>query len=152
LDHPTALAELASGLGIASRVRFLPPLARPALADLYRASDLVAVPSYSESFGLVALEAQACGTPVVAAAVGGLVTAVRDRVSGVLVDSHDPADWARVLAALLAAPAWRSELAAGAVAHARRFSWDLTTNRLLAVYRGAVAENRARLAAQLVGS
>ena len=152
LDHPTALAELASGLGIASRVRFLPPLARSALADLYRASDLVAVPSYSESFGLVALEAQACGTPVVAAAVGGLATAVRDRVSGVLVDSHDPADWARVLAALLAAPAWRSELAAGAVAHARRFSWDLTTNRLLAVYRGAVAENRARLAAQLVGS
>ena len=71
---------------------------------LYRAADLVAVPSYNESFGLVALEAQACGTPVVAAAVGGLVTAVRDGVSGVLVDGHDPVDWARVLGGLLAAP------------------------------------------------
>ena len=68
---------------------------------LYRAADLVAVPSYNESFGLVALEAQACGTPVVAAAVGGLVTAVRDGVSGVLVDGHDPDDWARVLGGLL---------------------------------------------------
>ena len=86
---------------------------RPSCADLYRAADLVAVPSYNESFGLVALEAQACGTPVVAAAVGGLVTAVRDGVSGVLVDGHDPADWARVLGDLLAQPARRAELARG---------------------------------------
>jgi D-inositol-3-phosphate glycosyltransferase len=152
LDRPTALMELAGILGIAAAVRFLPPQTGPGLPDLYRASDLVAVPSYSESFGLVALEAQACGTPVVAAAVGGLLTAVRDRVSGVLVDSHDPIDWARVLGRLLAAPGWRAELARGAVAHAGRFSWDLTAGRLLAVYRGAVADNRARLAAQLVRS
>ena len=66
------------------------------------------MPSYNESFGLVALEAQACGTPVVAAAVGGLVTAVRDGVSGVLVDGHDPVDWARVLGGLLAAPGRRA--------------------------------------------
>ena len=71
---------------------------------LYRAADLVAVPSHNESFGLVALEAQACGTPVVAAAVGGLVTAVRDGVSGVLVDGHDPVDWARVLGQPAAGP------------------------------------------------
>jgi D-inositol-3-phosphate glycosyltransferase len=150
LDRPTALIELATGLGIAGQVRFLPPQHGAALADLYRASDLVAVPSYSESFGLVALEAQACGTPVVAAAVGGLVTVVRDQVSGVLVDSHDPVDWARALGKLVAAPGWRAELARGAVDHASRFSWDLTTRRLLAVYRGAVAENRDRLATQLV--
>lgn len=152
LDRPTALIELAGSLGISPQVRFLPPQTGAALADLYRASDLVAVPSYSESFGLVALEAQACGTPVVAAAVGGLVTVVQDRVSGVLVDSHDPASWARVLAELIAAPAWRAVLARGAVAHASGFSWDLTASRLLEVYRGAVAENRARLVAQLVGT
>jgi D-inositol-3-phosphate glycosyltransferase len=64
-------------------------------------------------FGLVALEAQACGTPVVAAAVGGLVTAVRDGVSGVLVDGHDPRDWARALDSLLAAPRLRASLSAG---------------------------------------
>jgi D-inositol-3-phosphate glycosyltransferase len=149
LDRPTALIDLAASLGISSKVRFLPPQSGDALPDLYRASDLVAVPSYSESFGLVALEAQACGTPVVAAAVGGLVTAVRDQVSGALVSSHDPTDWARVLGGLLASPRWREELARGAVDHARQFSWDRTTDRLLAVYREAVAENRARLAAEL---
>ena len=90
LDRPTALIELAASLGVADRVIFLPPQTGDELAALYRAADLVAVPSHSESFGLVALEAQACGTPVVAAAVGGLVTAVRDGVSGVLVDGHDP--------------------------------------------------------------
>jgi D-inositol-3-phosphate glycosyltransferase len=93
LDRPTALIELATALGVADRVRFLPPQAGDRLADVYRAADVVAVPSYNESFGLVALEAQACGTPVVAAAVGGLVTAVRDGVSGVLIDGHDPGDW-----------------------------------------------------------
>lgn len=150
LDRPTALIDLAQSLGIAGQVRFLPPQDREALAEVYRAADLVAVPSYHESFGLVAMEAQACGTPVVAAAVGGLVTAVRDGVSGVLVDSHDPADWARVIGGLLAAPGRRAELSRGAVAHATRFSWDRTAAGLLEVYRGAVAENRARLAAQLV--
>ena len=97
------------------QVRFLSPQTGDALADLYRASDLVAVPSHNESFGLVALEAQACGTPVVAAAVGGLVTAVQNEVSGVLVDGHDPQDWARVLAKLLAAPSRRLRLSVGAV-------------------------------------
>jgi D-inositol-3-phosphate glycosyltransferase len=149
LERPSALIELAASLGITEQVRFLPPLSGEALPDLYRASDLVAVPSYNESFGLVALEAQACGTPVVAAAVGGLVTAVQDQVSGVLVGSHDPADWARVLGGLLGSPGRREQLARGAVEHARRFSWDRTTERLLAVYREAVVANRARLAAQL---
>ncbi len=152
LERPTALPELARELGIASRVTFLPPQPGDVLADVSRASDLVAVPSHNESFGLVALEAQACGVPVVAAAVGGLVTAVRDGVSGVLVDGHDPVRWAGVLRSLLAAPGWRAELARGAVAHARNLSWDRTAQRLLAVYREAVAANRARLSSQLVGS
>jgi D-inositol-3-phosphate glycosyltransferase len=148
LDRPNGLIELASSLGLSASVRFLPPQASSELAHLYRAADLVAVPSYNESFGLVALEAQACGTPVVAAAVGGLVTAVRDGVSGVLVEGHDPVDWAGVLGGLLAAPARRARLARGAVAHARDFSWARTASGLLAVYREAVSENRIRIAAQ----
>ncbi len=139
LDRPSALMDLAASLDVTDEVRFLPPLARDRLVDLYRAADLIAVPSHNESFGLVALEAQACGTPVVAAAVGGLVTAVRDGVSGALVDSHDPADWARVLGRLLSEPARLAELSSGAVAHARDFSWDRTASGLLAVYRDAVA-------------
>ncbi len=144
LDRPTALIDLAASLGVTESVRFLPPLPRQRLADLYRGADLVAVPSYNESFGLVALEAQACGTPVVAAAVGGLVTAVRDGSSGSLVDGHDPDDWARVIGGLLAAPAQRRRLSRGAVAHARAFSWDRTVSGLLALYDSAVAEHRVR--------
>jgi D-inositol-3-phosphate glycosyltransferase len=149
LERPTALMELAAELGIAGAVHFLPPQPRESLAQLYRAADLVAVPSHNESFGLVALEAQACGTPVVAAAVGGLVTAVRDGISGVLVDSHRPDDWARVIGRLLPAPGLRAVLSRGAVAHARNFSWSRTACGLLAVYREAVTEHRARHAAAL---
>jgi len=149
LERPTALIELAAELRISDAVRFLPPQSRDALADLYRAVDLVGVPSHNESFGLVAIEAQACGTPVVAAAVGGLVTAVRDGVSGVLVDGHDPVDWSRVIGRLLAAPGERARLAAAAVTHARQFSWSHTACGLLAVYREAVTAHRARQAAAL---
>jgi D-inositol-3-phosphate glycosyltransferase len=149
LDRPTSLMELADCLGVADRLVFLPPLRGDDLAALYRAADLVAVPSHNESFGLVAVEAQACGTPVVAAAVGGLVTAVRDGRSGVLVDGHDPADWARVLDKLLAAPDYRARLAEGAVAHAAHFSWDRTAEGLLRVYRDAVSEHRALIESRL---
>ncbi len=149
LDRPTALIELADALGVSDRVRFLAPQAGEGLADVYRAADIVAVPSYNESFGLVALEAQACGTPVVAAAVGGLVTAVRDGISGILVDGHAPADWARVLSGLLAAPAWRAELSAGAIKHASDFSWDRTADSLVEVYSDVMAEHRERQRRQL---
>ncbi len=138
------LGELASSLGVLDRVRFLPPQTGARLADVYRAADLVAVPSYNESFGLVALEAQACGTPVAAAAVGGLVTAVRDGISGVLVDGHDPADWARLIGGLLDSPAYRAELSEGALKQARDFSWERTVDALLAVYSDVMVENRIR--------
>ncbi|GAA2618795.1 D-inositol-3-phosphate glycosyltransferase [Dactylosporangium fulvum] len=147
LDRPTALMDLARDLGIADCVRFVEPQPRAALADLFQAVDLVAVPSYNESFGLVAIEAQACGTPVVAAAVGGLVTAVRDGVSGVLVDTHDPGDWATVLGRLLAEPARRAALAMGAVQHAAEFSWSHTASGLLAAYREALDAHREVMAA-----
>jgi len=143
LEHPEALSSLAGSLGLADVVRFEPPAAGERLADVYRAADAVVVPSYNESFGLVALEAQACGTPVVAAAVGGLPTAVRDGVSGVLVEGHDPADYAAVLARLVDAPALRARLARGALGHARRFSWSRTAEGLLATYRDALAESAA---------
>ncbi|MGW0431376.1 D-inositol-3-phosphate glycosyltransferase [Micromonospora sp. NPDC003197] len=145
LDRPTSLIELAASLGISDTVRFLPPQTGDDLPAVYRAADVVAVPSYNESFGLVALEAQACGTPVLAAAVGGLVTAVRDGVSGVLVDGHDAEDWARALGTLLVEPRRRAELSRGAVKHASDFSWTRTASGLLTVYREAVAEHRSRL-------
>jgi D-inositol-3-phosphate glycosyltransferase len=149
LERPTALIDLAASLGISGSVRFLPPLTGDDLPALYRAADVVAVPSYNESFGLVALEAQACGTPVVAAAVGGLVTAVRDRVSGLLVDGHDPVDWARALGGLLGSPGQRALMSRAAADHAREFSWTRTAAGLLTVYGDAVAEHRERLAARL---
>ena len=136
---PGRLGALAASLGIAGHVRFEPPCAQRELADWYRAATMVLVPSHSESFGLVALEAQACGTPVVAAAVGGLRTAVRDGFSGVLVDGHDPEAWARVLAGLAASPLRLAELSRGAVAHASGFGWPATADRLVEVYTGAMA-------------
>ena len=144
---PGRLAALASGLGILDCVRLEPPCPQSELADWYRAADLVLVPSHSESFGLVALEAQACGTPVVAAAVGGLRTAVRDGVSGVLVEGHDPAVWARVLSGLLASPARLSALARGAREHAAAFSWPATAERLVGVYTGVMNEAAAAVRA-----
>ncbi|WBB79022.1 D-inositol-3-phosphate glycosyltransferase [Micromonospora sp. WMMD882] len=151
LERPTALIELAASLGVADRVRFLPPQTGGNLPALYRAADLVAVPSHNESFGLVALEAQACGTPVVAAAVGGLVTAVRDQVSGVLVDGHDPTDWADTLRRLLPDRPRRAALARAAVRHAAQFSWDRTVSGLLAVYEETIADCRERLTCELAG-
>ena len=135
---PDQLTELAGRLGIAHLVRLEPPCPQAELADWYRAATVVMVPSYSESFGLVAVEAQACGTPVIAAAVGGLHTAVQDGVSGILVDGHDPAAYARVLASVFASPSEHARLSAGAVRHASRFGWGVTVDRLLSVYAGAM--------------
>jgi D-inositol-3-phosphate glycosyltransferase len=128
------LKELTSWLGIDDVVRFAPPVARQDLPQWYRAADLVCVPSYSESFGLVALEAQACGTPVVATAVGGLRTAVADGISGVLVDGHDPRAWSSVLARLIQEPQRRVLLSMGAVEHASHFGWDATSRGTLDIY------------------
>lgn len=132
------LRQLAADLGIADVVRFEPPSPQAELADWYRAADLTVVPSYSESFGLVAVESQACGTPVVAAAVGGLRTAVDDGRSGVLVDGHDPAAYARVIGDLLAAPDRLRIMSHAALRHATGFGWGGTVDRLLDVYAQAV--------------
>jgi len=147
-DAEAELRALADSLGLGDRVRFLPPLPQRELATVYRAADLVVVPSHNESFGLVALEAAACGTPVVAARVGGLPTAVAAGRSGLLVDGHSPVDWASALSCALAE---RPRLAAGARAHAERFSWAATADGVLAAYADALAE-RARHAAGRIGA
>lgn len=133
-DEATRIHELVNWLKLDDVIKFLPPMGRQELPDLYRASDLVCVPSYSESFGLVALEAQACGTPVVASAVGGLRTAVADGISGVLVDGHNPKAWSSVIARLLMEPQRRILLSMGAVEHASHFGWDATARGTLDVY------------------
>ena len=135
------LKEMVKWLGISDVVRFLPPISRKDLPDWYRAADLVCVPSYSESFGLVALESQACGTPVVATAVGGLRTAVADGISGVLVDGHDPRAWSSVLARLLAEPQRRVLLSMGALGHATHFGWDSTARGTIDIYDRVLSES-----------
>ncbi|MCW2900360.1 MAG: UDP-N-acetylglucosamine [Streptosporangiaceae bacterium] len=147
--RPEEMQRLAADLGITGSVRFEPPCPQDELADWYRAADVTVVPSHNESFGLVAVESQACGTPVVAAAVGGLPTAVRHGVSGMLIDGHDPADYAMVLRRLLAEPRLRARLARGAVRHAGAFGWDATVDRLLSVYTGAM---HAKLTESVIGA
>ncbi|MCX6405696.1 MAG: D-inositol-3-phosphate glycosyltransferase [Propionibacteriales bacterium] len=144
LDRPTSLVDLAAELGIADVVRLEPAVTQDVLASWYAAADVVCVPSHNESFGLVAIEAQACGTPVVAARVGGLSTAVADGVSGVLVDGHDPHDYADALHPLLTDRALRDDLGAKAVAHASGFGWDATVDRVLEVYARATAARAGR--------
>ena len=141
------LKELATWLGIDDVVRFAPPVPRAELPQWYRAADLVIVPSYSESFGLVALEAQACGTPVIATAVGGLRTAVADGISGVLVDGHDPKAWSSVISRLLQEPQRRVLLSMGAVEHASHFGWDVTARGTLDIYDLVISEARKSLEA-----
>jgi D-inositol-3-phosphate glycosyltransferase len=137
LAEPRRLQELAVALGVSDVVRFLPPQPPERLADHYRAADVVVVPSHNESFGLVAVEAQACGTPVVAAAVGGLLTAVADGVSGLLVPGRDPADYAAAIGRALGR---RELLGVGARRHATAFSWERTVDSLVAGYAAAMAE------------
>ena len=144
--RPTTVRELqalAETLGVGHRVTVLPPVQRTELARWYRAADLVAMPSYSETFGLVAAEAQASGTPVVAAAVGGLRTVVEDGRTGVLVDGHDPVVWADRIAALLADDLRRLTLGVEAQQRAARFGWDTAAEAMLDVYAQAACRRQA---------
>lgn len=145
LDHPDSLVELATSLGIIDIVKFVPPTNRAELVKWYQAATLCVVPSYSESFGLVAIEAQACGIPVVAARVGGLPTAVRDGISGVLIDGHDEKVWAKEILRVTSDDNLQSRLAVGAIDHASHFGWEDTTEKLIAVYNEAIASAQARI-------
>jgi len=149
LNELEKLKVLAKFLKIEDVTHFVDPVSRENLPNWYRASDLVCVPSYSESFGLVALEAQACGTPVVATAVGGLRTAISDGISGSLVDGHDPKAWSAVISRLIAEPHRRLLLSMGAVEHVSHFGWENTARKTLDVYDWALTKQsnpRLRLA------
>ncbi|RFA23428.1 glycosyltransferase [Subtercola boreus] len=128
------LKALATGLGIADRVRFAGTQSRQDAAQLLRDASLVLMTSHSETFGLVALEAAASGTPVVAGRTSGLVSSVSDGVSGVLVDDREPASWAWVVSRLLGDPVRFAQLSASATAYGVRHSWNQTAHETLLLY------------------
>lgn len=131
LDHLHATVD---ELGLGNCVRFVDPQPHELLSSWYRAADLCLVPSRSESFGLVALEAAACGTPVVAAAVGGLSTLVIDGVTGYLVEGRDPQVYAERAARLLGNPGMAIAMAAGAARLSRGYAWSVAASRLGRIY------------------
>jgi len=133
--------KLAASLGVADRIRFTDPQPHHMLSTYYRAADVVLVPSRSESFGLVALEAAACGTPVVAAAVGGLRTLVEHGRTGFLVEGRDPAAFAAYTEQILGNPALGRELSAAAASRARSFTWSTAAARLRRIYADLTARS-----------
>lgn len=143
-DKDFNLTSLVNTAGMDDVVTHLPPVAAPQLAGWYRSADIVAMPSYSESFGLVALEAQACGTPVVAARVGGLSVAVSDGRTGLLVDGHKTADWADALEALYDDPVRRQDMGRTASVQAAASGWQRTAAITLESYRAAAQHHSAR--------
>jgi D-inositol-3-phosphate glycosyltransferase len=139
--------KLAASLGMADRIRFTDPQPHHLLSTYYRAADVVLVPSRSESFGLVALEAAACGTPVVAAAVGGLRTLVEHGRTGFLVQGRDPQVFAAYTEQILTNPALGRELADAAAARARNFTWSTAAARLRRIYADLTARSPIACAA-----
>ena len=136
-DGPAELAKveaLIDDLGVRDRVRFVPPQPHHLLSTWYRAADVVLVPSRSESFGLVALEAAACGRPVVAAAVGGLRTIVDHLRTGHLVEGRDPEDFAACVATILGARGLATEMGLAAHERSHGYTWSTTAARLRRLY------------------
>jgi D-inositol-3-phosphate glycosyltransferase len=139
-EHLAALQGLVRDLGLSGRVHFEDPQPHELLSTYYRAADVCVVPSRSESFGLVALEAAACGTPVVASAVGGLTTLVEDGRTGYLVEPSTPEAFARAVSDVLADPVLAARLATAAVVRARRYTWAHAAALLRATYEELSAE------------
>jgi D-inositol-3-phosphate glycosyltransferase len=137
----TRAHRLVRALGLTRQVRFVPPQAHHLLSTWYRAADVVVVPSRSESFGLVALEAAACGRPVVASAVGGLTSLVVPGVTGELVDGDDPVEVADRVAALLDDPARAGAMGAAAARRAAGFTWSTSAARLRRAYTDLAARS-----------
>ena len=131
VDH---LHRLIDELGVADQVRFVPPQPHHILSTYYRAADAVVVPSRSESFGLVALEASACGVPVVASGVGGLLTLVDHGETGYLVPDRDPALFAHYLREIIDHPSHAAALSARGAERAKRYTWSFAAARLRRLY------------------
>ncbi|OIV37782.1 D-inositol-3-phosphate glycosyltransferase [Mangrovactinospora gilvigrisea] len=142
-SRPAWLHRLADRLGIADLVRFLPAAPQERLADWFRAATALVMPSYNESFGLTAIEAQACGTPVVATAVGGLSVAVSDGRTGLLVPGHDPDAWAAALGRLARDPGLVERMGSAAALRALRFGWSAAAEATAEVYADAAAARSA---------
>jgi D-inositol-3-phosphate glycosyltransferase len=139
------LRDLARRLGLGERVRWLGPIGQERLPLYYSAADVVVVPSRYESFGLVALEALACGAAVVASRVGGLPTILRDRENGLLVPWRTPEAFAERIEQLLDDPELAARLRAAAPKSMARFSWAATAGRVIELYRElAAARERAQ--------
>lgn len=130
--------EMVDGAGLAGSVDLHDPVEHQVLARYYQSADVLLVPSRSESFGLVAVEAQACGLPVVAANVGGLSYAVADGSSGFLIEGWDPSDYAAAAASILRDEELASRLSKGGIEYAEQFSWEATANRFIELYEGMV--------------
>jgi len=135
------LDRLVAELGVGYRIRFVAPQPHAELARWYRAADACLVPSRSESFGLVALEAAACGTPVVAAAVGGLPTLVDHGITGFLVDGGDPDGFAACADKILGDASLAAAMSQAAALRARRYSWSITAARLRRLYADLTARD-----------
>jgi D-inositol-3-phosphate glycosyltransferase len=143
LDTPQNLVELATSLGVGDLVRFIAPVEQSRLVTYYQAASVVVIPSYNESFGLVAIEAQACGTPVVASNVGGLPTTIINGQTGVLVDGHNPHHYADVLRRLLNDESHLADMSRASAGHAQGFGWAVTAQHTLAAYGEAAAAMQA---------
>jgi D-inositol-3-phosphate glycosyltransferase len=142
-DTETRRAHLlVDELGLHDRVRFVEPQPHHILSTYYRAADVVLAPSRSESFGLVALEASACGIPVVASAVGGLLSLVDDGRTGRLIDGRDPSAYARAVAEILADDELRASMGAAAVERARWYTWSFAAARLRRLYSDLTVRER----------
>lgn len=122
--YVAALRQRIRGDDLSGRFALHPAVSRPQLARWFSISQLAAIPSHSESFGLTSLEAQACGVPVLARATGGLPETMIDGVTGVLLRDGDPQDWADAITRLAARPRLRTAMASAAHAFARERSWD----------------------------
>ena len=146
-DGPAEVARLhrlAEQLGVAARIRWVPPVRHDRLADWYRAADVCLVPSRTESFGLVALEAAACGTPVVAADVGGLRTLVDHGRTGYLIEGRDPDDYAAPVHRLLDDAGLAAAMGASAATRAGQYTWSIAAARLRRLYSDLTARALVR--------
>ena len=137
-EEVARIMAMIDDLDLTERVQFVDPQPHYALSTYYRAADVLIMPSRSESFGLVALEAAACGVPVVAAAVGGLRTLVQDGVTGYLIDVRDPAEYARAMNKILGDREHAAALGAAAAVTASRYPWSGLAGRLSGIYTDLV--------------